>query len=44
MVREVVNGQREISKSQAESLAMFFNDLSPGLAFKAKDFRQSQGS
>lgn len=44
MVREVVNGQREISKSQAESLAMFFNNLSPGLALKAQDFRRSRSS
>jgi hypothetical protein len=39
MLREVVNGQ--ISKSQAEASAMFFNNLSPGLALKAKDFRSS---
>ena len=39
MVTEVVNGQREISKSQAEALAIFFNSLSPGLALNAKDFR-----
>ena len=39
MVREVVNGQQQISKSQADALAMFFNSLSPGLALRAKDFR-----
>jgi HTH-type transcriptional regulator/antitoxin HigA len=39
MVREVVNGQQHISKSQADALAMFFNSLSPGLALRAKDFR-----
>ncbi|MBR8835103.1 MAG: transcriptional regulator [Stigonema ocellatum SAG 48.90 = DSM 106950] len=27
LLREVVNGQRKVSQSQAESLAKFFNDL-----------------
>ena len=38
LVREIVNGQRAVSKSQAESQAKFFNDLSPGLSLTAKDF------
>ncbi len=37
-VREVINGQREVSKSQAESLAKFFNDLSYELSLTYKDF------
>ncbi|MEQ8758114.1 MAG: transcriptional regulator [Coleofasciculus sp. G1-WW12-02] len=38
LVREIVNGERGISKFQAESLAKLFNDLSPGLSLTAKDF------
>lgn len=38
LVREVVNGQRGVSQSQAEYLAKFFNDLSSGLSLTAKDF------
>ena len=38
LVREIVNGERGVSKSQAESLAKLFNDLSPGLSLTAKDF------
>ncbi|MBN3905706.1 MAG: transcriptional regulator [Nostoc sp. NMS1] len=38
IVREVVNGQRQISQSQAESLAKFFNDHYSGLSLKALDF------
>lgn len=38
IVREVIQGQQRISKAQAESLAKFFNDLSPGLSLTAKDF------
>ncbi len=37
-VREIINGEREISKFQAESLAKFFNDLSCELSLTAKDF------
>lgn len=37
-VRDIINGQRRVSKFQAESLAKFFNDLSPGLSLTAKDF------
>lgn len=36
--REIINGEREVSKSQAESLAKFFNDLSCELSLTAKDF------
>src|SRR5919199_1007403 len=38
ILRDVIQGQRSISKAQAESLAEFFNDLSPGLSLTAKDF------
>ncbi|MEH2143757.1 helix-turn-helix domain-containing protein [Nostoc sp.] len=38
IVREVVNGQRKISQSQAESLAKFFNDHYSGLSLTALDF------
>ena len=41
IIRDVIKGQREMSQSQAESLAMFFNNLIPGLALKAQDFRHS---
>ncbi|MBD2514357.1 hypothetical protein H6G93_04920 [Nostoc sp. FACHB-973] len=37
-VREIINGEREISKSQAESLAKFFNNLNCELSLTAKDF------
>jgi HTH-type transcriptional regulator / antitoxin HigA len=37
-VREIVDGQKEISKSQAEALAKFFNDLSSHLYLTAQDF------
>ncbi len=37
-VREIVNSQREVSKSQAESLAKFFNNLGSKLSLTAKDF------
>lgn len=40
LVREVVNGQRGVSQSQAESLAKFFNDHYSGLSLTAKDFVQ----
>jgi HTH-type transcriptional regulator/antitoxin HigA len=39
IVNEVVNGQRGVSQSQAESLAKYFNALSPGLSMTATDFR-----
>ncbi|KYC38568.1 transcriptional regulator [Scytonema hofmannii PCC 7110] len=39
LVKEVINDQREISQSQAESLAKFFNDLSSGLSLTTKDFQ-----
>ncbi|BAU62903.1 transcription regulator [Stanieria sp. NIES-3757] len=38
LVREVVNGQRKVSESQAESLAKFFNDNYSGLSLTALDF------
>jgi HTH-type transcriptional regulator / antitoxin HigA len=38
IVREVVNGQREVSQSQAKSLAKFFNDRYYGLSLTALDF------
>ena len=41
LVREVIQGQRRISKAQADSLAKFFSDLSPKLSLTAKDFGQS---
>jgi HTH-type transcriptional regulator/antitoxin HigA len=40
IVREVVNGQRKVSQSQAESLAKFFNDHYSGLSLTAQDFGQ----
>jgi HTH-type transcriptional regulator / antitoxin HigA len=38
LVREVVNGRRKVSESQAESLAKFFNDNYFGLSLTALDF------
>jgi HTH-type transcriptional regulator / antitoxin HigA len=40
IVREMINGQRKISQSQAESLAKFFNDHYSGLSLTALDFRE----
>ncbi|MEH2320107.1 helix-turn-helix domain-containing protein [Nostoc sp.] len=40
IVKEVVNGQRQVSQSQAESLAKFFNDHYSGLSVTALDFGQ----
>ena len=40
LVREVVNGQRKVSQSQAESLAKFFNDHYSELSLTALDFGQ----
>ena len=40
LVREVINSQRGISKSEALALAKFFNNLSQGLSLKAKDFEE----
>ncbi|WP_373525936.1 type II toxin-antitoxin system HigA family antitoxin [Nostoc sp.] len=40
IVREVVNGQRKVSQSQADSLAKFFNDHYFGLSLTALDFKQ----
>jgi HTH-type transcriptional regulator / antitoxin HigA len=40
IVREVVNGQRKVSQSQAESLTKFFNDHYSGLSLTTLDFRQ----
>ncbi|RCJ20452.1 transcriptional regulator [Nostoc sp. ATCC 43529] len=37
-VTEIINGESEISKTQAESLAKFFNNLSCELSLTAKDF------
>ncbi|NET61828.1 MAG: transcriptional regulator [Symploca sp. SIO2E6] len=39
-VREIVNGQRKVNKSQAESLAKFFNDLRSELSLTSKDFEK----
>ncbi|MEC4813228.1 MAG: transcriptional regulator [Scytonema sp. PMC 1069.18] len=39
-VMEVVNGQRKVSQSQAESLAKFFNDHYSGLSLTPLDFGQ----
>ncbi|NER51315.1 MAG: transcriptional regulator [Symploca sp. SIO1A3] len=39
-VKEIVNGQRKVNKSQAESLAKFFNDLGSELSFTYKDFEK----
>jgi len=38
LVQEVINGQRKIAPSQAESLAKFFNDHYSGLSLTALDF------
>lgn len=38
IVKEVVNGQRQVSQSQAESLGKFFNDHYSGLSLTALDF------
>jgi HTH-type transcriptional regulator / antitoxin HigA len=40
IVSEVVNGQRKVSQSQAESLAKFFNNHYSGLSLTALDFGQ----
>lgn len=40
IVKEVVNGQRQVSQSEAESLAKFFNDHYSGLFLTALDFEQ----
>ncbi|MDJ0796116.1 MAG: helix-turn-helix domain-containing protein [Calothrix sp. MO_167.B12] len=37
-VSKIINGQREVSTSQAESLAKFFNDLSSELSLTSKHF------
>lgn len=38
LVRSVVNGQGQVSQSQAESLAKFFNERYSGLSLTAQDF------
>ncbi|WP_229456409.1 hypothetical protein [Nostoc sp. CHAB 5715] len=38
IVKEVLNGQRKVSQSQAESLVKFFNDHYSGLSLTALDF------
>lgn len=38
IVREVVNGKRKISQSEAESLAKFFNEHYSGLSLTSVDF------
>jgi HTH-type transcriptional regulator/antitoxin HigA len=38
LVNQVINGQGNISQSQAESLAKFFNDHYSGLSLTAVDF------
>ncbi len=40
IVNEVINGQRGVSESQAESLAKYFNGLSSGLSMTASDFHK----
>ena len=40
IVKEVVNAQRKVSQSEAESLAKFFNDHYSGLSLTAVDFGQ----
>ncbi len=40
LVKGVINGQRKISQSQAESLAKFFSDRYSGLSLTALDFWQ----
>ncbi|WP_375510616.1 type II toxin-antitoxin system HigA family antitoxin [uncultured Nostoc sp.] len=40
IVKKVVNGQRKVSQSEAESLAKFFNDHYSGLSLTALDFGQ----
>ncbi len=40
IVREVLNGQRKVSRTQAESLVKFFNDHYSGLSLTALDFGQ----
>ncbi len=39
VVREVLNGQRQVNQFQAESLAQFFNDHYPELFLKGADFQ-----
>ncbi|NER97971.1 MAG: transcriptional regulator [Symploca sp. SIO1B1] len=39
-VKEIVNGQRKVNKSQAESLANFFNNLGSELFLTSKDFEK----
>ncbi|MEH2433726.1 MAG: hypothetical protein V7K25_05655 [Nostoc sp.] len=38
IVKEVVNGQRKVSQSEAESLPKFFNDHYSALSLTALDF------
>ncbi|MEH2065347.1 MAG: transcriptional regulator [Nostoc sp.] len=40
IVREVLNGQRKVSQTQAESLAKFFNDHYSEFSLTALDFGQ----
>ncbi len=42
-VKEIINGQREVTKAQAESLAQFFNHLSPELCLTSKHFGKGTG-
>ncbi len=42
IVKEVVNGQRKVTQSEAESLAKFFNEHYSGLSLTALDFRQRE--
>ncbi|MBW4511082.1 MAG: transcriptional regulator [Scytonematopsis contorta HA4267-MV1] len=39
VVTKVLNNQQELSQSQAESLAQFFNEHYSGLSLTAKDFQ-----
>lgn len=38
LLKEVLDGQKGISQIEAQSLANFFNQLSPGLSLTVKDF------
>jgi len=42
IVKEVVNGQRKVTQSEAKSLAKFFNEHYSGLSLTALDFGQRE--
>jgi hypothetical protein len=39
LVGEVIKGNRELSKSQIESLVVFFNNLNSQLCLRLQDFK-----